>query len=159
MKIARVCLGSPSVCRRCGDGIIQVRNKRDISIQFDFVYFQPGEQCDDAHPVANGDGCNINCEIEKGWTCPDLHTCFTVCGDGVLLAGVCGCCSCPHAMNSRFFRNNVMIITQTMEMAAVVLVVLRSMFHIRFFKFTSDCQWLVLYSGEWTFRLCGYLWQ
>src|SRR5262249_37016831 len=48
-----------------------------------------GEQCDDGNAFG-GDGCDANCQIEQGWTCPTpgqpyqpLH----YCGDGVVDPG------------------------------------------------------------------------
>ncbi len=44
----------------------------------------PAEQCDDGNAV-NGDGCNIGCVLEPGYSCNAAGTCFpNVCGDSLL---------------------------------------------------------------------------
>jgi fibro-slime domain-containing protein len=55
----------------CGDGVIGV-----------------GEQCDDGNSIP-GDGCSGVCQIEPGYTCPDLarpcvYTVTQTCGDGII---------------------------------------------------------------------------
>lgn len=57
-------------CRQivCGDGAIE-----------------GDEQCDDGvNPPKNGDGCNTDCQLEPGWTCPkDMDCQARACGDGI----------------------------------------------------------------------------
>ena len=46
----------------------------------------PGEKCDDDN-VFGGDGCTALCQIENGWSCPNIgKTCLrnAICGDGLL---------------------------------------------------------------------------
>ncbi len=51
----------------CGDSVVAV-----------------GEQCDDGN-LTTGDGCNANCQIERGWSCSGAPmVCDTVCGDGIV---------------------------------------------------------------------------
>ncbi len=77
-----VCEGTPSVCRGCGDGVLQ-----------------SGEQCDDGNEQP-ADGCNPTCLVEAGWSCAydpasvPQSSCTPVCGDGVV-AGPEGCDDCP----------------------------------------------------------------
>lgn len=53
MEDGYYCSGEPSSCSsRCGDGI----------------FIQPFEQCDDGN-LKNGDGCNAQCFVEKGYAC------------------------------------------------------------------------------------------
>ncbi len=67
-----VCTGQPSLCRRCGDGVVTA----------------PFETCDDGN--ANpGDGCDDSCQPEPGYTCvddePGPSQCY-ICGDGLVEA-------------------------------------------------------------------------
>ncbi|MDY0003512.1 MAG: DUF4215 domain-containing protein, partial [Polyangia bacterium] len=58
-------------CHSCGNSVIDT-----------------GELCDDGSSIP-GDGCDERCQIEHGWVClgePSL--CQTVCGDGLIAAGV-----------------------------------------------------------------------
>lgn len=42
------------------------------------------EDCDDSARVS-GDGCDLNCMIEKGWKCDGAPSvCVSSCGDGTL---------------------------------------------------------------------------
>ena len=61
----RICIGQPSACRNCGDGILQ-----------------QGEMCDDSNKVS-GDGCSQNCLIvEDSWEClTPGKACTPICGD------------------------------------------------------------------------------
>ncbi len=61
------CAGEPSVCVRCGNGLVEGI-----------------EACDDGG-VAGGDGCSATCHVEAGYTCAgEPSTCSQTCGDGVL---------------------------------------------------------------------------
>ncbi len=64
------------VCMVCGDGFII-----------------PGvEECDDAPPAENGDGCSDTCTVEHGFQCVGQPSvCFAICGDAVVATGVEGC--------------------------------------------------------------------
>jgi len=48
------------------------------------------EQCDDGvdpdtNEPASGDGCDMHCQLEPGWVCPEGEPCRpTVCGDGII---------------------------------------------------------------------------
>ncbi len=59
----------------CGDGAIE-----------------GGEACDDGNR-ADGDGCNMSCQVEPGWTCIDEPSVCTeipvapICGDGIVASG------------------------------------------------------------------------
>ena len=66
---------APTLMTTCGNGVLDV-----------------GEKCDD-HNIMGGDGCTPLCQIENGWTCPNVgKACLrtAVCGDG-LLAPTEGC--------------------------------------------------------------------
>ncbi|MEZ4317912.1 MAG: DUF4215 domain-containing protein [Myxococcota bacterium] len=64
--------GSGTTCEvECGDGLVL-----------------PGEACDDGD-LEPGDGCDASCAIETGWFCAfEPSLCGTVCGDGVIIAGL-----------------------------------------------------------------------
>lgn len=64
------------ICMVCGDG---------------FILFPP-EECDDAPPAEDGDGCSASCLIEHGFQCSGQPSaCYTVCGDGEVAPGFEGC--------------------------------------------------------------------
>ena len=66
---------APTLMANCGNGVLDL-----------------GEKCDD-HDIMGGDGCTPLCQIENGWTCPNIgKACLrtAVCGDG-LLAPTEGC--------------------------------------------------------------------
>jgi len=54
---------------RCGDGLLDVQ-----------------EDCDDGNTIA-GDGCDLRCNVEEGWTCTEESpsVCEPICGDQVLV--------------------------------------------------------------------------
>jgi cysteine-rich repeat protein len=73
-------VGQPSICTanivlpKCGNGI-----------------YEPsfGEQCDDGN-TNNGDGCNVFCNVEAYWVCPNGINCVLInnyipsgCGNGM----------------------------------------------------------------------------
>ena len=60
---------APNIMATCGNGVLD-----------------PGEKCDD-HNKLGGDGCTPLCQIENGWTCPNVgKACLrtAICGDGLL---------------------------------------------------------------------------
>jgi large repetitive protein len=60
------CEGEPSVCARCGDGLVA----------------SGLEECDNG----NGPGCNDLCQVVMGWECTgEPSLCTPVCGDGIWL--------------------------------------------------------------------------
>jgi cysteine-rich repeat protein len=43
------------------------------------------ETCDDGNNI-NGDGCDSTCQIEMGYTCPNVGlSCDSICGDGLIV--------------------------------------------------------------------------
>lgn len=64
--------GEPDAGATCGDGELEA--ERD-------------EECDDNN-VFGGDGCSPGCDIEPGWSCPDVGgACVVLCGNAVLDSG------------------------------------------------------------------------
>jgi len=67
----------------CGDGTVDL---------------DQGEECDD-YNLISGDGCNFNCEVEVGFTCPNEgEACSSDCSDDILASdedcttpGLSGC--------------------------------------------------------------------
>ena len=59
------CTGSPSLCRSCGNGVVET-----------------GEFCDDGNTAA-GDGCSTSCNVEFGFSCDDqAPSVCQSCGNG-----------------------------------------------------------------------------
>ena len=82
------CSANCQVIDSCGDGIID-----------------PGEDCDDRNLVV-GDGCDLGCVIEPGWTCTNAG-CVPTCGDGVITGNEqCDDPGDPTCVNCGFLGGN-----------------------------------------------------
>ena len=61
-----------------------------LKSQYKLNLLKATDICEDGNSV-NGDGCNYNCIVEKGWVCSNyldsLHVCRKLCGDGVKQTG------------------------------------------------------------------------